>query len=637
MRRAIPPARLTVGTLVLMASVAALAHAAGGDAAPKPPKKATPAMHSDDDRALVEVVREGTPAPMHVLDTGDLGAIRARGTLRILVFGEGELLLPRSGPSTMTDRDLAAGLARSLGVAPVIVPVARSDDLIPALLEGRGDIIAARLAQTGARQQRVAFSRPTAVVDELLVARAGAAGLPTAAEALSGQTITVRPSSSYRETLDGLVARGIRVQRADAQESTETQTLVEQVGKGSVAMTVVDSDLYEHIRAYVPDVQALFPLRTGREIGLGIRPTNPDLKAAADAFLVQAAMTSHARKLEVGDLPALRRRGSLRMITRNGPSTYFLHKGEQRGYDYEITLLAAEEMGLRLEVVVAEHEATMVRWLLEGRGDVIAAQLAPTAALRAQVAVSRPYIGRLSGDDVVPEQEGAAVGVWAVRPDSRLLLGALNKFMALSYRGLDHNLLRKRYFVAGHARPAPALQAGASAISPYDALFRRRARQYGLDWRLLAAQAFQESGFDPAVVSGVGAEGLLQVMPATGREMGFTKLHDPDEGTHAGVRYLARLIDQFEPTLPFKHRVRFALASYNAGKGHVDDARRLAAELGLNPNKWFNHVEKAMLLLADPRHARRARHGWCRGEEPVRYVSEIQSRYERYLSAMPDL
>ena len=93
---------------------------------------------------------------------------------------------------------------------------------------------------------------------------------------------------------------------------------------------------------------------------------------------------------------------------------------------------------------------------------------------------------------------------------------------------------------------------------------------------------------------------------------------------------MARLIGEFDPGLQIKDRIRFAQASYNCGKGHVLDARRLAEELKLNPDKWFGNVEKAMLLLSQPKYAKKARHGYCRGEEPVQYVSKIQTRYEAY-------
>jgi membrane-bound lytic murein transglycosylase F len=171
-------------------------------------------------------------------------------------------------------------------------------------------------------------------------------------------------------------------------------------------------------------------------------------------------------------------------------------------------------------------------------------------------------------------------------------------------------------------------------LTPYDALLKRHSARYNLDWRLMAALAYQESRFDPSARSWAGARGLFQLMPVTGRELGFDDLEDPNQGIPAGIQYLARLIDQFEPTLPFRQRVRFALAAYNAGYGHVVDARRIAAELGLDPNRWFQNVERAMLLLENPKYYRRARHGFCRGQQPVKYVSEIQSRYDTYVKLL---
>jgi membrane-bound lytic murein transglycosylase F len=86
------------------------------------------------------------------------------------------------------------------------------------------------------------------------------------------------------------------------------------------------------------------------------------------------------------------------------------------------------------------------------------------------------------------------------------------------------------------------------------------------------------------------------------------------------------------PEVVLKDRVRFALASYNAGPGHLDDARVLAKEEGLDPNRWFGHTEKAFMLLSKPRYYQKAKHGFARSEETVKYVSEIQTRYDAYVA-----
>lgn len=673
----------------------------------------------DADPEIVEVPA-GVPPPAELrVDTGDLDRIRTSGVLRVLVMAGGEVLLPRDGASSQDDRELAALFAQSLGVAVEPVAVERYDDLIPWLNEGKGDIIAARMAATPEREKLLTFSRPTTVVSELLIAKKGAASLPKTVADLATSTVTVRRSSSYRESLDALAAKqapGLTI--ADAPEDRDTESLVHDVGTGAIALTVADSDLFDHIVAYNDDVVALFPVATGRQIAWGIRSSNPKLEAAADAFLMSRALTSHAQAHETGDLDQIEVRGSLRVLTRNNATSYFLHKGTQQGFDYELMKLFAAEQGLRLDIVVPPESDDLLPWLLEGKGDVIAAQMTVTPERQAQITFSTPYlfvdevvvqkageaplgsIADLKGkriavrpsssyrrtldrlqaangpftiedapEDLETEQLIGKVGsgelpmtvadstiaavelayrtdvqtsvklveqqpiAYGVRNGNPALLAALNAFVEKHYKELTYNVIRKNYFENMRAVTSGQVVEArvADQISPYDALLRRRSEEYGLDWRLMAAQAYQESRFDPQAKSWSGARGLFQVMTPTGLELGFTNLEDPEEGVHAGVKYMAKLIDQFESTLKFKQRVRFALASYNVGKGHVDDARRLAAEMGLDRDKWFGNVEKAMLRLQDPKVARKTKYGYCRGEEPVKYVSEIQTRYENYM------
>jgi len=122
----------------------------------------------------------------------------------------------------------------------------------------------------------------------------------------------------------------------------------------------------------------------------------------------------------------------------------------------------------------------------------------------------------------------------------------------------------------------------------------------------------------------------MQIMPGTAREMGLADPWDPEQNMRTGVAYLSRLIDRIDPSLPMRQRIRFALAAYNAGLGHLRDARRLARAKGWDPERWFEHVERAMALLEKPRYYRRARHGYVRGSEPVQYVSRIQDKYDVY-------
>jgi membrane-bound lytic murein transglycosylase F len=168
-------------------------------------------------------------------------------------------------------------------------------------------------------------------------------------------------------------------------------------------------------------------------------------------------------------------------------------------------------------------------------------------------------------------------------------------------------------------------------ISQWDDIAKKYAKMYEFDWRLVLSQMYQESRFDPKAKSWVGALGLMQVMPYTAKDLKIADVTDPEQGVHAGVKLMARYAKLFDsPQIKDKDRIRFALAAYNCGPGHVFDARRIAEDQKLDPNKWFKNVEKAMLMLAKPELAKKVRYGYCRCGEPVAYVSNIQSRYDSY-------
>lgn len=661
--------------------------------------------------------------------TGDLAELRKRGMLRVLIDGTEEAALPRQGMPKAQDRALLERFAEKHGMAVEFIAVQSFDQLLPLLREGRGDVIAADLTVTPERAKELAFTRPLARVSEVVVGKRGAPGLPRKPEELAGRTVHVRASSTFAESLRALAkdkAPGLVVEPAP--ETSDPEELAWQVSRGERPLTVVDSHLLAAIEAYNPDVEGLFPIAEGRQLAWAVRLENPKLRAALDAFLVERALTEHRDRLVTTDLDGIKKRGVLRVLTRNSPVSYFLHRGEQAGFDYQMAKLAAEALKVRLEVVVPPTYEQLIPWLKEGRGDVIAAALTVTGERAKQVAFSKPY---LYADEVLVQRAGAAKpaslaelkgkaihlrrssshfaslsalaaehgftlveepedmdtetlvdrvargeipytvtdshilaaervyrddveaaltvpgqgtpagkdghhGIaFAVRQDNPKLRAFLDGFVQKTYRGIDYNMARRRYFEGRRSEaPTTAEAAAAGAISPYDPLVQSYSARYGLDWRLMVAQMFQESRFDPKARSWVGAQGLFQVMPATGKELGFKKLEDPEQGIHAGVKYMHQLIGRIAPEIPFKQRLRFALAAYNAGLGHVLDARRLAQEQGLDPNRWFGNVEKTMLLLEKPKFYRRARHGYCRGSEPVKYVSEIQTRYSNYTAVV---
>ena len=149
-------------------------------------------------------------------------------------------------------------------------------------------------------------------------------------------------------------------------------------------------------------------------------------------------------------------------------------------------------------------------------------------------------------------------------------------------------------------------------------LFRKYGEQYDMDYLLMMAQGFQESGLDQNAKSSVGAIGVMQIMPATGKDLKVGDIAQVEPNIHGGVKYIRFMIDQFykdEPMTPLNKGL-FAFASYNAGPGRIAQLRREAAKRGLDPNRWFHNVE---LVAADKI-----------GSETVNYVSNIYKYYTAY-------
>jgi membrane-bound lytic murein transglycosylase MltF len=156
-------------------------------------------------------------------------------------------------------------------------------------------------------------------------------------------------------------------------------------------------------------------------------------------------------------------------------------------------------------------------------------------------------------------------------------------------------------------------------------LFRKYGGEYRIDWLLMAAQGYQESQFDQSRRSSVGAIGVMQVTPATGRDMQVGDVTQLDANIHAGIKYVRFMVDTYydEPQIDELNRVLFAFAAYNAGPNRIRALRHLAAERGLDPNVWFDNVER----VASERV----------GRETVQYVSNIYKYYIAYTLVQEDV
>lgn len=226
--------------------------------------------------------------------------------------------------------------------------------------------------------------------------------------------------------------------------------------------------------------------------------------------------------------------------------------------------------------------------------------------------------------DIIADHDGKIA--WAVRPDNPKLKAMLDGFVAGNKKGtMIGNVLFKRYYGQTDWLRNPLVEIDQSKIAPFLPSLKRYSEQYGFDWRLIAAQAYQESHLDPNAVSRSGAVGLMQLLPSTAKDLGFTDLTNPDDSLHAGVKYMDWLRKNFldDPGLSPAAQIDFALASYNAGPSRVKRWREAAPERRLDPNQWFGNVE--VLALEDD------------GGQPVQYVGNINKYYLIFSLVMDDM
>ena len=424
------------------------------------------------------------------------------------------------------------------------------------------------------------------------------------------------------------------------------------------------------------------------------------------------------------DLQAIKDRGFIRVLTRNNPACYFMHRGQLMGFEYEMAHHFAKKHGLEVLVIVPDRWSDMGRWLEEGRADMIAACVTITpkrwknkrdldychhygevhelivakgndhsintlADLRGRTIYVRDSSSyhetliELQKEKnlkfkikVVPENEetfeildnvasgkydltcvdnnllnqsvrlGDKLKVvlklnrprsygWVVRSNQPELKEAINSFFKKEYKGATYNTLYKRYFELDRNKKLKENfdRSNSGEISPYDDLVKKYAAEYNFPWTLICSLMYQESSFRADAVSWSGAQGLMQLMPATAGEVGVKNPFDPAQSIRGGTYYLKKQYRRVPDEVNTINRTCFALASYNGGYGHLIDARKLAEKKGRDPNIWTDNVDHAYALLSEPYYAKRAKYGYCRSEEIIGYVRKIMSRYIAYDTA----
>ena len=305
------------------------------------------------------------------------------------------------------------------------------------------------------------------------------------------------------------------------------------------------------------------------------------------------------------DLDDIQRNGELIALTLTGPETYYDYRGKHLGAQYLLAQKFADKLGVSLRMEVCRDSAEMLQRLEDGEADLICYPM------------TKKGLGWLVGDDKEDLEE--ELKAW-YKPGMLAEVKKEEEFL------LSNRAVRRRVF-------APMLNRAGGVISHYDGFFQRYASTIRWDWRLLAAQCYQESTFDPKARSWAGACGLMQIMPGTADHLGLSRanIYDPEQNIAAAVRYLAELERNFSDIREHSERTKFVLAAYNGGHFHIRDAMALARKNGRNANSW-REVESFVLGLSQPQYYNDpvVKNGYMRGSETVDYVRKIHERWNGY-------
>ena len=322
------------------------------------------------------------------------------------------------------------------------------------------------------------------------------------------------------------------------------------------------------------------------------------------------------------DLEEIEESGEIIAVTMYGRDTYYEYHGKETGIAYEMLSIFAKSEGVGVRVETTNDTATMIKMLTSGEADII---LSPLPKY-----YTNAHKLKICG---MQSRNNETVAGWTVRCDQPELANALDAW----YKpGMEKNIgkVENNHFgssmIKRHVR-APYVSRSKGIISQYDAEFIKSSRHVGWDWRLIAAQCYQESGFDPNAMSWAGAKGLMQIIPSTALSLGIKDIYDPKENIDAGCRYLKKLYSGFHDVRNRIDRIRFTLAAYNGGPRHIRDAMNLAKKHGKSPTN-YNDVSFFIRNLDKPQYYNDpvVKYGFMIGSETYNYVESIMLRWEKY-------
>ncbi|MBA1149190.1 membrane-bound lytic murein transglycosylase MltF [Ectothiorhodospiraceae bacterium WFHF3C12] len=431
-------------------------------------------------------------------------------------------------------------------------------------------------------------------------------------------------------------------------------------------------------------------------------------------LLMLVAWSGFLRK--PSQLETVRDRGEVTIVTRVSDDTYLRNGGTGQGMEYDLASRFSEQLGVSLEIKVAETVDEALAMLLDGQADIAAAGVGVTAEREGRYRLTDPYmrvnpqlVYRSGGE--APDsleslaENGGSVGInpsqlgylhqsdgvelpelnwrkhddttddllyqvwngdipyaivdsnevllarhfypelrvafdvggskplaWALSPETD---GSLHREVQAFFAEIEKDgslaRLQERYY--GHLGKFDYvgtrlfMRHVANRLPQYRGVFQEAARENGLDWRLLAAIGYQESHWNPKAVSPTGVRGVMMLTQDTAAHVGIDNRVDAGQSIRGGAIYFSQVRDRIPDRIPEPRRTWFALAAYNVGLGHLEDARIITETQDANPDSWLE-VKKRLPLLSQKKYYQHTQHGKARGWEPVRYVENVRRYYE---------
>ncbi len=292
-----------------------------------------------------------------------------------------------------------------------------------------------------------------------------------------------------------------------------------------------------------------------------------------------------------------------------------VHVSRGTSYHEHLEVLRAADIDVNLQLHNGMETTELIRKVANKSIDI-------TIADNLVAMLSQRYYPQITLAGPISAEEHLG---WAVHPQATQLQGQMNAFYNTIKKNGEFDRIFNHYFTGIDEFDFVDIRAfhrGVNqALPEYQPFLQKFAEQNGFDWRLIAAQMYQESRFDPMAVSYQSAHGLMQISINTADSLGVVDVHDPCQNIEAGIRHLKFLFDFYDKAQG-KNRLYIALAAYNVGMGHILDARNLARKQGLDPDKWAS-LKKTLPLLSEPEYYQKTKYGYCRGLEPVHYINNI--------------